>query len=43
VGVLILGVINTLLVGTVSPYWQGMVKGLIILLAVLIQREQARR
>ncbi|MGV3616314.1 MAG: ABC transporter permease [Fimbriimonas sp.] len=39
VGVLILGVINNILVlGDVSAYWQGLVKGAIILLAVLIQR-----
>lgn len=39
VGVLILGVINNILVlGDVSSYWQGLVKGVIILLAVLIQR-----
>ena len=39
VGVLILGVINNILVlGDVSSYWQGLVKGAIILLAVLIQR-----
>ncbi len=38
-GVLILGIINTLLVASgVSNYWQGLVKGVIILLAVLIQR-----
>jgi ribose transport system permease protein len=39
VGVLILGVINNILIlGDVSSYWQGLVKGVIILLAVLIQR-----
>lgn len=39
VGVLILGVINNILVlGDVSSYWQGLVKGVIILLSVLIQR-----
>ncbi len=38
-GVLILGTINTMLVGEgISTYWQGFVKGAIILLAVLIQR-----
>lgn len=39
VGVLILGIISNMLVTSgVSPYWQGFVKGAIILLAVLIQR-----
>lgn len=39
VGVLILGVINNILIlGDVSSYWQGLVKGVIILLSVLIQR-----
>lgn len=38
-GVLILAIINNMLVvAEVSPYWQGCVKGVIILLAVLIQR-----
>lgn len=38
-GVLLLGVItNMLVVAGVSVYWQGVVKGAIILLAVLIQR-----
>ena len=40
-GVLILGVINTLLVGSgVSNYWQGLVKGGVILLAVFLQRSK---
>lgn len=44
VGVLILGIINTMLVASgVSVYWQGFVKGAIILLAVLIQRGQQDR
>lgn len=38
-GVLILAIINNMLVvAAVSPYWQGCVKGAIIVLAVLIQR-----
>lgn len=38
-GVLILAIINNMLVVyQVSPYWQGSVKGAIIVLAVLIQR-----
>jgi ribose transport system permease protein len=42
VGVLILGVItNMLTMQNVSAYWQGFVKGVIILLAVLIQRGRA--
>ncbi|MCW5937559.1 MAG: ABC transporter permease [Fimbriimonadaceae bacterium] len=41
-GILILGIISNMLVGLgVSPYWQGLVKGGIILLAVLIQRRTA--
>jgi len=41
IGVLILAVINNLLVlQNVSADWQGMVKGAIILLAVLVQREK---
>jgi ribose transport system permease protein len=44
VGVLILGIINNILVlGDVSAYWQGLVKGAIILLAVLIQRGSSER
>lgn len=44
VGVLILAIINNILVlGGVSPYWQGLVKGVIILLAVLIQRGSTDR
>ncbi|MBS1714986.1 MAG: ABC transporter permease [Armatimonadetes bacterium] len=44
VGVLILGIITNMLVTSgVSPYWQGFVKGVIILLAVLIQRGQSSR
>jgi ribose transport system permease protein len=44
VGVLILGIItNMLLLAGVSPYWQGFVKGAIILIAVLIQRGHAER
>jgi ribose transport system permease protein len=44
VGVLILGIIsNMLVILGVSPYWQGTVKGAIILLAVLIQRGQSSR
>lgn len=40
-GVLLLGMITTMLVASnVSIYWQGVVKGAIILLAVLIQRGQ---
>ena len=39
VGVLLLGIIYTMLVAKdVSPYWQGAVKGAIILMAVLFQR-----
>ncbi len=39
IGVLILGMItNILLISGVSPYWQGAVKGVVILLAVLVQR-----
>jgi ribose transport system permease protein len=39
VGVLLLGVItNMLVVAQVSVYWQGVVKGAVILIAVLIQR-----
>lgn len=39
IGVLILGVItNMLVVAGVSVYWQGVVKGLVILAAVLLQR-----
>ncbi len=42
VGVLILGVISNMLVANdVSPYWQGLVKGVVILLAVLLQRSRA--
>ena len=41
VGVLLLGMISTMLVASgVTIYWQGVVKGAIILLAVLIQRGQ---
>jgi ribose transport system permease protein len=44
VGVLLLGMINSMLVAaSVSNYWQGFVKGVIILLAVLIQRGQRDR
>ena len=44
VGVLLLGLISTMLVVSgVSAYWQGFVKGMIILLAVLIQRGRADR
>jgi ribose transport system permease protein len=44
IGVLILGVINNILVlGDVSSYWQGLVKGVIILVAVLIQRGGSNR
>jgi ribose transport system permease protein len=40
IGVLILGILNnTLNLMNVSPYLQGMVKGLIIVLAVLVQRK----
>ncbi|MBW7928898.1 MAG: ABC transporter permease [Fimbriimonadaceae bacterium] len=43
VGVLLLGVIQNLMVSEgVSNYWQGAVKGAIILLAVLIQRGSSR-
>ena len=39
VGVLILGMItNILTISNVSPYWQGAVKGAVIVLAVLVQR-----
>ena len=39
VGVLILGMItNILTISGVSPYWQGAVKGAVIVLAVLVQR-----
>lgn len=39
VGVILLGLINNMLVlAGVSPYWQGVVKGAIILFAVLLQR-----
>lgn len=42
VGVLLLGIItNMLVVEGVSVYWQGVVKGIIILAAVLIQRSRA--
>jgi ribose transport system permease protein len=42
VGTLMLGLINNMLVTlNVSAYWQGCVKGVIILLAVLIQRGQS--
>jgi ribose transport system permease protein len=42
VGVLLLGLItNMLLIRGVSVYWQGVVKGLIILVAVFIQRGRA--
>jgi ribose transport system permease protein len=38
-GVLILGMItNILTISGVSPYWQGAVKGAVIVLAVLVQR-----
>jgi ribose transport system permease protein len=41
-GVLILAIItNMLTTSNVSTYWQGLVKGLIILVAVLIQRGRA--
>ena len=44
IGVLILGIISNMLTASgVSPYWQGCVKGVIILLAVLIQRGRADR
>lgn len=40
VGVLILGMItNILTISGVSPYWQGAVKGAVIVLAVLVQRK----
>lgn len=40
-GVLLLGVIGTFLTAnSVNPYWQGFVKGAVILVAVLIQRER---
>jgi ribose transport system permease protein len=39
IGVLILGMItNILTISGVSPYWQGAVKGGVIVLAVLVQR-----
>ncbi|HEY0865963.1 MAG TPA: ABC transporter permease [Fimbriimonas sp.] len=42
VGVLLLGIItNMLTLENVSNYWQGFVKGVIILLAVLVQRGRA--
>jgi len=41
VGVLLLGIItNMLVVADVSVHWQGVVKGSVILAAVLLQREQ---
>ena len=41
VGILFLGMITTVLVAAdVSAYWQGVVKGVIILVAVLIQRSK---
>lgn len=41
VGVLLLGVINNMLIfAGVGSHWQGVVKGLVILLAVLLQRER---
>jgi ribose transport system permease protein len=41
VGVILLGLIaNMLTTSNISTYWQGLVKGVIILLAVLIQRGQ---
>lgn len=44
VGALLLGLISSMLVaGQVSSYWQGFLKGVIILLAVLIQRGQSER
>lgn len=44
IGVLILGIISNMLVTSgVSLYWQGLVKGAIILLAVLIQQGQSER
>lgn len=40
-GVLILGILNTLLVSSgVSNYWQGFVRGAVIVLAVLLQRSK---
>lgn len=43
-GVLMLGIItNMLVIAGVSQYWQGAVKGVIILLAVLIQRGGSER
>ena len=43
IGVLILGVVGNMLnLLNVSNYWQGAVKGAIIIVAVLIQRGQAR-
>ncbi|MDX2064678.1 MAG: ABC transporter permease [Fimbriimonadaceae bacterium] len=42
IGVLMLGIIDNILVTSgVSTYWQGCVKGVIILVAVLIQRGRA--
>lgn len=42
IGVLIIGIISNMLVSSpISPYMQGFVKGVIILLAVLIQRGQS--
>jgi ribose transport system permease protein len=42
IGVLMLGLITNMLVTSgISVYWQGFVKGIIILLAVLIQRGQS--
>ena len=39
IGVVILGMItNILTISNVSPYWQGAVKGAVIVLAVLVQR-----
>lgn len=44
VGVLILGMItNILTISGVSPYWQGAVKGAVIVLAVLVQRGSGRQ
>lgn len=41
IGVLILGVLNNIInLMNVSPYLQGMVKGLIIILAVLLQKKE---
>lgn len=42
VGTLLLGLINNMLVAVgVSPYWQGVVKGAVILFAVLLQRSNS--